>query len=166
MLTIIIKKITLALSLLFSITIVYAATDLPKNCERIGYAYDAGEVVLEAMQQNPKQRLFLMKNISSYNLELKHTDKKSFMDLGWEAALDSNKWSALVIDNKDIPIQCTVLAEANNDKAMCRDVLEVCLLQKTKFALSSPGSFWLAENTTLHNVLTALRKNGIKILRS
>lgn len=165
MINLIIKKVFLVTMLLFCMNITYAAAKLPANCVSNAYNHVEGKLVLEAMQEDPKQRLFLMKNISSYNLTLKHTDEKSFMDLGWETTLDRDKWSALVIDNKDIPIQCLVSVEDNINGVSCQDALEVCLLERTQFALSSPGSFWLAQNTSLHTVLTSFRKNGIKILR-
>ncbi len=96
------------------------------------------------------------------------------MNLGWESNIDSDKWSAFVVENSNIPVDCAVVTKSevegstdmNTESISCMNALEICLLQRTSFALSSPGSFWLSENDNLHTTLSSLRKNGVKMLRS
>lgn len=109
-------KILLSVFFSFWISAAYAATNLPKNCERVGYAFDADKLVFQADQEDRKQRLYLMKNISLNNLELKHSNKKSFMDLGWESSMSSDKWSALVIEYEDVPVQYEAIHRPHSGK--------------------------------------------------
>jgi hypothetical protein len=108
--------------------------------------------------------VFLIHNISKQNFWLNHPIAHPSASAGWASRINKNQWSALMIDQskKDFVVSCTDIQAGSVQKFSCEKLLQVCELENVNFKTQMTGSFWLAENETLNNLLNKLRSRGLQ----
>lgn len=151
--------------LLFYSLPLFAAERTPSNCIEEGYTFKNSNIVLRPTTEEPEQQLYLLQNLASQNLMLTHTDKRFVVDLSWRAVLEQNRWSTIALDQNNFEISCSLINENQEIAVPCEQVLGICLFPKTRFALSSLGTYWPSQNKTLQGAISDARHKGIKVLR-
>jgi hypothetical protein len=146
------------ISLTAGVVLTAQAETFPPNCEPVNSSFSEQRVLFNT--QNPgEQHLYLLFNAGKQVINLSYKNKNAFVDIGWQTSLKPGRWSAFAVNEDDYPITCEVddsAAAANPCQA-----LQICQLSKAKFALSNQGSYWVAENGSLREILSQVRKKGI-----
>lgn len=159
-------KPLVVISLLLFVKSVWGAQDPPNNCLNTEYKYEAGQLILSPEIGEEIQRLYLVRNNSPNTLVLSHTNEDYLISLGWKSTIDRDHWSAFGVDEPGFAIDCLRKESDDTIPVACEEVVEVCYLPNTRFALSSLGSFWLSENKQLNQVLVETRRKGVKLLKT
>ena len=156
--------VTLSFLLFYSVSL-FAAEKMHPYCVDDGYIFKGNNIVFQPTTQEPEQQLFLLQNMASENLLLTHTDKRFVVDLSWHAILEQNRWSTFAVDQNNFEASCSLINENQETAVPCEQVLALCLFSKTRFALSSLGTFWPSQNKNLKQAILDARRKGIKVLR-
>lgn len=141
-------------------------TDFPQSCVAESYEFNGKSLVLN--ESHTKQNLYLFHNISDKNLWLNHPiSKDPGASAGWASELNTRNWSALAINVAafnmgNFEITCSIMDENGKINYLdCRDIIKTCKVKEPTFNSENSGSFWVAENKPLSNLLDSIKSRGI-----
>jgi len=128
------------------------------QCQSEGFNFSQGALVLNNSGQH-QSRIFQIQNMDAGQVKLDHfTETDPGMSAGWASSIDSGMISLLAMNQPNFAIKCMI----NNPPVEwglidCRRVLQVCAITPKQ----SLGSFWIAENKPLAEILKTLRERRI-----
>jgi hypothetical protein len=163
------KELLIALILLPLLTLSCVGdssnSDFPEGCVSKDYEYKDNNLILEI---NPtEQTLYLFHNISDTDYWVNHpVTKDPGVSAGWASILNAGQWSALAIyqnsNSENFAISCETMGK---DGALtyhnCQDVLRTCIVEKAEFKTGDKGSYWVAENKSLNDLVKEIKSRGI-----
>jgi hypothetical protein len=133
----------------------------PEGCTAESYEFRAQNVILN--ESSSKQSLYLLHNVSDKSFWLNHVmSKDPGASAGWASELNAGNWSAITINLEDFEMNCTTLGTGEVKDLNCEEVIKVCKFEKPVFNSEDSGSFWVAENKSLTNLLDDIKSRGIR----
>jgi len=143
-----------------------SVSDFPQTCLEEGIKFKNNNLLLNEGSSS-KQSLYLFHNISDKNFWLNHpVTKDPGASAGWASNLSPGNWSALAMDGAAIKIEnfeitCSIIGDGKVDYLDCKNVMKVCRFKEPVFNSENSGSFWVAEDKPLNNLLEAIKSRGI-----
>ena len=135
-------------------------SNFPEGCIAEGYEFKDNNLVLN--ESSLKQSLYLFHNISDKSFWLNHpVTKDPGASAGWGSELNTDNWSAIAMSTENFEINCTILGTGEVKDLDCKEVVKVCKFEKPVFNTENSGSFWVAENKSLKDLLDAIKSRGI-----
>lgn len=119
-------------------------------------------IILPGVDKPKAIQIFFVKNASKESLWLDHPVEHRSASAGWSSYIQPEKWSALLVSRKEFAISCAVIQPGKVNYQKCADVISVCIPKQASFESKRKGSYWLAENKSWDELLTALEKRGVK----
>ncbi len=138
-------------------------SDFPKGCIEQGINYIENNIVLKKGSES-KQSLYLFHNISDKSFWLNHpVGKDPGASAGWASEIGSGSWSALAISGSmdNFALTCSIIGDRGVKYFNCRDVAKSCIVEDAKFNSENSGSYWVAENKPLQNLIQAVKDRGV-----
>lgn len=136
-------------------------SDFPKTCVEEGIKFENNNLVLNEGSSS-KQSLYLLHNISDENLFLNHPlGKDPGASAGWSSILGSGNWSAIAMNTGNFEFNCSKMGTGEVEHLNCKEVVKICKFEKPVFNSENSGSFWVAENKLLSNLLDAIKSREI-----
>jgi hypothetical protein len=142
-----------------------SAYTLSRFCEAKGYQAQGNKTLLNTHEDDSKTKtaVFVVRNISGHPLIISHHDKTSLFATSWKSDISPNAWSAIMVENADFPITCSLKSEQGAEVIPCQDNLEICKFARVRISIASLGTYWVAENKLkLGDVMKKIRKKGIR----
>ena len=134
--------------------------NFPQGCVAQGYEFKDNNLVLN--ESSSKQSLYLFHNISDKSFWLNHpVTKDPGASAGWGSELNTDNWSAIAMNSDKFEINCTILGTGEVKDLNCKEVVKVCKFEKPVFNTENSGSFWVAEDKPLSNLIDAIKSRGI-----
>lgn len=131
----------------------------PRGCERSGYGFDNGQLV---MNPTGKQSFFMVQNTGNQSVQLQRLEHRDvFMSPPLTAKIDRENWAAFASDVSNFHFQCFVEDAENITPVDCSRYVEVCSYPRVRFALSNMGNYWVAFNKTQTQVINEAVAKGI-----
>jgi hypothetical protein len=130
----------------------YACQSLPVTTATVLLAQSAPSVIL-------------IHNVSEADLWVTHPISGSDpgANAGWSSRLQSKRWSALALDDKAFELSCIESKPGHEQQVPCSEVVILCQWQKMAGTNGSTGSFWVAENMPLSDLLGHVEQRGFKL---
>jgi len=136
-------------------------SDFPKTCVEEGIKFENNNLVLNE-DLSSKQSLYLLHNMSDKNFWLNHPlSQDKGVSAGWGSELNMGNWSAIAMNTYDFAMNCTILGTGEVEHLNCKEVVKICKFEKPVFNSENSGSFWVAENKPLSNLLDAIKSREI-----
>jgi len=136
-------------------------SDFPKTCVEEGIKFENNNLVLNKGSSS-KQSLYLLHNISDENLFLNHPlGKDPGASAGWGSILGSGNWSAIAMNTGNFEFNCSKMGTGEVENLICKNVIKICRFKEPVFNSENSGSFWVAENKPLSNLLDAIKSREI-----
>ena len=136
-------------------------SDFPKTCVEEGIKFENNNLILNKGSSS-KQSLYLLHNISDKNFWLNHSfSQDKGVSAGWGSELNMGNWSAIAMNIDDFAMNCTILETGEVEHLNCKEVVKICKFEKPVFNSENSGSFWVAENKPLSNLLDAIKSREI-----
>ena len=154
-------KISTPLTLIFSLltTPLVFANALPHGCESSGYGFQDPYVTFN---DTGAQTFFLMQNEANAPIFLERvTQEEAFMNPRLQSKLNPSQWAAFASDTSNTHFKCSVPGDEAPRQVNCSEALKICQYPRVKFALSNMGSYWVATNKTLEQVIKEATTKGI-----
>ena len=143
-----------------------SAPDFPEGCTAESYKFNGKSLVLS--KDSSKRSLFLFHNISGEDFWLNHPlTKDPGASAGWASSLSAGKWSALAINGatakvENFELTCSTMDESGETNYLdCRNVVKTCRIKNPVFNPEDSGSYWVAENKSLNNLVYDIKSRGI-----
>ena len=109
-----------------------------------------------------KPGLVLIYNHSNSELWLSHPVKEDNASAGWTSQLESQKWSALALNQQDFILNCIESKPGHEQEVPCQGLISVC--QWPNMAIDdSKGTYWAGENMSFPALRTYLGDRGFKL---
>lgn len=138
-------------------------SDFPKGCVTKNYEFNGKNLVLT--EDSSKQSLFLFNNISDTDFWLNHpVTKNPGASAGWASSLEPGNWSALNISGvlENFEITCATMNEDGKLNYLdCRNAIKTCRVKDPVFDSDSSGSYWVAEDKSLDELIKTIKSRGI-----
>ncbi|HEV2614529.1 MAG TPA: hypothetical protein VGV92_07450 [Gammaproteobacteria bacterium] len=132
------------------------AVTVPQSCTNKGFTVDNKQFIFNS-DENPVPRIYILHNISQGIVMLSHV--KSVIGAGaQQSKLDQDKWAIVSVNDNNFSLGCMLYKPPNIGYVDCPSVVSVCSIPSP-----SLGSFWIAENDTLANVLNKARGRGAPV---
>lgn len=126
------------------------ASSIPLGCVPLKMA---GETLALALK---KPSLILMQNTSENTVWLTHPVADPGASAGWTSQIQSGKWSALALREKNFSFTCTESRPGHEQQIACAEAIMACVWKKAKIPAEEKGSFWAAEDKSLSELKAAL----------
>lgn len=147
-------RVCALICLLLLSTLAKAESTLPQGCQAI--AVQGESVALKAK----KAKLFFIHNITGYDLWITHPVTNPSASAGWSSRLQSENWSALVIDKGPFDITCIESRPGHEQQIPCEGAIAVCQWTGGKIPASKGGDFWASEDLSLSALISAIGGRG------
>ena len=135
-------------------------SDYPEGCLAQGYEFKDNNLVLN--KSSSKQSLYLLHNISDKSYWLNHVmSEDPGASAGWGSELDTDNWSAIAMNKENFEMNCIASGSGEVKDLDCKEVVKICKFEKPVFNSEDSGSFWVAENQPLTDLLDAIKSRGI-----
>lgn len=136
---------------------------VPENCGQEGVAFVNGQLILSSRGTDlASVPMYLIQNRSDFP-QISLTRKTlSGISTAWTARIDAGQWSALALTHPQFVVNCFGRKPGAIGYVDCASVLLVCSYPHAKSS-SGVGSHWIAENSSLLNVLTSVEQHGINL---
>lgn len=134
--------------------IAVAESTLPAGCQSV--AVQGETLTLQAK----KKSLFLIHNIIDNDLWITHPVTDPGASAGWSSRLQSDNWSALVIEKGPFILSCIESRPGHEQQIPCEGTLVVCKWKKVKIPSANTGDFWASEDVSLEALKTAIGGKG------
>ena len=132
----------------------------PEGCEANGYKFSGKELVLNS-GGGENLNLFLIYNVSEGTVYMNHEPKDDpGASAGWSTELDAGNWTAVSQSTPEFSFTCGKLVPGKFDEIACIGVLKVCKYKDALFSKGAEGSYWVAENKPLNDLLGAIKTQG------
>jgi len=136
-------------------------SDFPNTCVEDGFKFENNNLVLNE-GSSTKESLYLFHNISDENLLLNIAPQKDpGASAGWASDLGSGNWSAIAMDIEDFEFNCSKVGPGEFKNLNCENVIKICRFKEPVFNSENNGSYWVAENKPLSNLLDVIKNRGI-----
>jgi len=143
-----------------------SAPGFPEGCTAESYEFNGNNLVLSEISS--KQSLYLFHNISNKDFWLNHpVTKDPGASAGWASSLSHGKWSALTINGvtakiENFELTCSTMEQSGKTNYLdCRNVVKTCRIKNPVFNSKNSGSYWVAENKSLKNLVYDIKSRGI-----
>ena len=132
----------------------------PEGCVVQGDEFKDNNLVLN--KSSSKQSLYLLHNISDKSYWLNHVmSEDPGASAGWGSELDTDNWSAIAMNKENFEMNCITSGSGEVKDLDCKEVVKICKFEKPVFNSEDSGSFWVAENQPLTDLLDAIKNRGI-----
>lgn len=149
-------KVLISLCCLVSAAVSAQAT-LPSGCQPIVVQ---GEAV--SIKAN-KAKLIFINNLAKTDLWITHPVDEPSASAGWTTRLQSGNWSALTVNKGPFVLNCIESKPGHEQQIPCEGAITVCQWNKMKMPASAQSTFWVAEDKTLAELITAVGGRGFVI---
>ncbi len=153
--------VLLCTMLLFPLTLF--AAEFPHLCRVSGLRFSKESVLLFS-QHTSKPRMYVIQNISHSPIWLNHEKKNPSASAGWSSRLFPNRWSAILVTDRNFDLQCEFQKKSGGMKAMpCKQRIRVC--QFSEFYAKNPlsGGYWVVENVPFRALLSRIGARGFSL---
>jgi hypothetical protein len=135
------------------------AEPFPRGCESSGYGFQGPFVTFN---DSGLQKYFLIQNRSMTTIELERVSTEtSFMNPKLQSKIGPGQWAAFASDISNTHFRCIQRQDGDMIALECRNVLQICQYPRVKFAISNMGSYWVATNKGLQQVISESTAKGI-----
>ncbi len=132
---------------------------LPKGCQPIQVAGES--LVLKAK----KTDLIFIQNLTSNDMWITHPVVEANASAGWTSRLESDNWTALVVNKKNFALNCIESKPGHEHQISCEGAIAVCRWKAPKIPADQKGTFWVSENLTLSALKAAVGARGFVLSR-
>ena len=157
--------ITLCITLLtFTTTGLAKKRKFPRGCDEVGFTFQGNNLILTPTSENPEQTLYLLHNLAGKRIQLvtQQPWRKKITDFNWKSSLDPYRWTAFALSRKNIAFMCRYDYISHEDRYInCMKALEVCEYPRAKFAEGKMGTYWIAENSSMREIVRRTIRSGI-----
>ncbi len=138
-------------------------TKFPRGCRATGSGYEYGYLVMRPMYEKQKRTLYLVRNLTRYNIQLKSIkDPKDIFTPAYNKLLPRNKWAAFALDRDHMSFQCIhVKSKTSQEPVRCDGLFAVCEYDNVKFPHASMGTYWIDKTGTMRQTMRASIREGI-----
>jgi hypothetical protein len=119
-------------------------------------------IILSGDENPHTTQIYFVKNISKQSLWIDHPVEHRSANAGWSSYFQPGKWSVLLTNRKEFELSCAVIQPGKVDYQACEKVISVCASPQVTFDSKRKGSYWLAEDKSWEDLLSALEKRGVK----
>lgn len=139
------------------------ADKFPKGCHNTGFTYEHGYLVLRPNYEKQNRTLFLIKNNTSYNIELKTVkDPNDLFMPEYDQTLPRYKTGVFAMEKPELHFKCIhVKGNNNTQEVRCDNVFQICEYDYAKFPHASMGTYWLDKTGTMRQAMWIAIKSGI-----
>ena len=136
----------------------YAITNkIPKKCSPLPVRGES--VLLNAT----KPTVMFVHNLSNSALWIIHPTKEANSSAGWNSLLQSDKWSALVLNQQKFELICIESKPGHEQQVACENLLAVCQCADIKVPEQDNATYWAGENKNLTNLVSHIGGRGLEI---
>ncbi|EKD77765.1 MAG: hypothetical protein ACD_42C00189G0002 [uncultured bacterium] len=141
----------------------FSAVHFPPQCRVSGLRYSK-HAILFFSQHTAKPRLYVMTNISKNLIWLTHERKNPGVGAGWDSQLRSKRWSALLVTQRQLDLQCHVQLHSGTIKMIpCEKVLRACQFSQFYFQNPMSGGFWVVEDLPIKALEKRIQARGFHV---
>lgn len=121
----------------------WAEVPLPKGCHAV--TVQGNSVSLQAKNNT----LFFIHNLTKADLWITHPVSNPGASAGWASRLQSQNWSALLVDKGPFELTCIESRPGHEQQIACEGAVAVCNMKKGKIPSTAQGTFWVGEDKSL-----------------
>ena len=120
-------------------------------------------IILPGVDDPHTTQIYFLQNTSKQSLWIDHVvEKNRSANAGWSSYIRPGKWSAILINRKNFILTCAAIEPGKVDYQNCAKAVSMCT-PKITFNSKRKGSYWLVEDQSWDNLLSALEKRGVKL---
>jgi hypothetical protein len=136
---------------------------VPENCGQEGFSFVNGQLILNPQGADlSSQPMYLIQNRSDFP-QISLTRKTiNSLAAAWTTRIDAGQWSALALTHPQFVVNCFGRKPGAIGYVDCASVLLVCSYPHAQSS-NGAGSHWIAENSSLLDVLTSVKQHGINL---
>lgn len=108
-------------------------------------------------------RLIMLHNLSSVDVWITHPMSGKDSNAGWSSRLQSNHWSALMINKKAFELSCIESKPGHEQQIACEQTLAACEWIPTSKPEYAKGVFWAGENMPLKALIAYINRHGFEL---
>ena len=107
--------------------------------------------------------VFIIHNFSENDVTIKLSPTKiTKIYPTWERTLEVDRWAAFTMDKENLSFACFTKDGAENSiEINCKEALEVCQYENSKFGPQNRGNYWISENLSKIETRDRVIKSGI-----
>ena len=136
----------------------YAVTNkIPKTCTPLPVR---GESIVFNVS---KATVFLIHNLSNTAVWLIHPIKDASASAGWNSLLQSDKWSALILNQDKFELTCIESKPGHEQQVACENLISICQCPDIKVPESENITYWAGENKNLSSLVSYIGGRGLGI---
>jgi hypothetical protein len=109
------------------------------------------------------KKVYFIQNVQAKGLWIDHPVAHPSASAGWSSYVRAGNWSALVVDRKDFAISCAVIQPGKVEYQDCIHAISVCSPKEVLFKSTTKGTYWLAEDKPLDELIKVASKRGVTI---
>jgi hypothetical protein len=109
------------------------------------------------------KQVYVIQNARTKGLWIDHPVARPSASAGWSSYVRAGNWSALVVDRKEFTISCAVIQPGKVEYQDCVHTISVCSPKEALFKSATKGTYWLAEDKPLDELVKAAAKRGVTI---
>jgi len=136
-----------------------AAVWPPIPCSPVKVTVANQNILLSGPHEKNSSQMYFLKNKSQKSLWLDHPTKRGTASAGWASYLQTERWSAIVVDKKDFSLSCAVIQPGKVDYLNCAQAISVCAPAHVAIPANRKGSYWLVENKPLEGLQKYFKKD-------
>ena len=145
---------------IFLFTTVNAAEN--QICQSVDVKSENKEIVLPGPTEARTNKLYIFKNLTSKSIWLDHPVLHPSVSAGWSSYLRTGNSSALWVNRKNFNLSCAEITPGKVEYLDCAKVVSVCAPKEVIYKTSRKGTWWLAEDKPLDDLLKLLSKRGVQ----
>ncbi len=108
--------------------------------------------------------VYFFKNTTSQSIWIDHPVEKASASAGWSSYLRPGNSSALLVNRKNFSISCDVIKPGHVVTLDCEKSVSICTVKQVTVSAKRKGTYWLVEDKSWDELLSALKKRGIQIM--
>ncbi len=123
----------------------------PIVCNSAGAQFLGQNLILYSSVNQPKQRVYILKNISNETIWLDRSAYRLSAYDNWNSHLRAGHWSLLTTSTSEVTLKCMQIQSNGAERYFnCREVLRVCQFNHYNEVLPK-GTVWLKEDVSSFN---------------
>lgn len=138
---------------------------LPRGCEPVNYQFQGKQLVLGKAGET-KQRLYLIENDLPNVVWVNHNSEQLASETGWSSQVCTSRWTAIAIKHGEYRLSCVEAQPGAEQYISCAKALRVCEMKHAKFKSDAEGSYLVAADKILADILYVIKQRGIDVASS
>ncbi len=156
------RKFILTSLLMLTCSGVIAETE-NTDCVSIETSSENKEIILPGSNDPQTGKIYFIKNVTEKSIWLDHPVLHPSVSAGWSSYLRPNHLSAILVNRKDFNLSCAVIKPGKLEYLDCAKAISICVPKDASYKSNRKGTYWLAEDKPMDELMKALAKRGVKI---